>query len=239
MQMQIVWSEYLTPTYEGRVTVYAAKDLYTCSLFSFLSKARVYPIETSATVVIAMDVLHNGRRRVPICSGCGPVLPPSHLPVTSTVVARPSNTQLETMPATSLLSLQPTFLQGFVVGQISILLLLALILKYLFFESAPPGSPTVLAPLPAPRFQQRDVQNAALDAKQTLPPVDAPRVAGIESVEWFNLIIREVRSGGFPSDRQPLPTQPKRLTMACRAAAFADCAVIQNSAARRSRGISW
>lgn len=114
------------------------------------------------------------------------------------------------MPATSLLSLQPTFLQGFVVGQISILLLLALILKYLFFESAPPGSPTVLAPLPAPRFQQRDAQSGALDAKQTLPSADAEdsvrlRVAGIESVEWFNLIIREVRLGGSRSDRLPSP----------------------------------
>lgn len=99
------------------------------------------------------------------------------------------------MPATSLLSLQPTFLQGFVVGQISILLLLALILKYLFFESAPPGSPIVLAPLPAPRAQQRDAQSAPLDAKQTSASVDEEdsRAAGIESVEWFNLIIREVR----------------------------------------------
>jgi maintenance of mitochondrial morphology protein 1 len=110
------------------------------------------------------------------------------------------------MPSTSLWSLQPTFLQGFVVGQISILLLLALILKYLFFESAPPGSPTVLAPLPAPRFQQRDAQSATPDAEKTLASVDATdpvdsRVAGIESVEWFNLIIREVRSGGVPSGR--------------------------------------
>jgi len=135
------------------------------------------------------------------------------------------------MPATSLLSLQPTFLQGFVVGQISILLLLALILKYLFFESAPPGSPTVLAPLPAPRFQQRDAaQSAALDAKPPLPPADAAdsvhvhsRVAGIESVEWFNLIIREVRSGGSMSDRVPSWHPREReegLTMACRAPAL-------------------
>ena len=138
------------------------------------------------------------------------------------------------MPATSLLSLQPTFLQGFVVGQISILLLLALILKYLFFESAPPGSPTVLAPLPAPRFQQRDAaQSAALDAKPPpLPPADAAdsvhvhsRVAGIESVEWFNLIIREVRSGGPMSDRRVpswVGTQVSEegLTMACRAPAL-------------------
>lgn len=56
----------------------------------------------------------------------------------------------------------------------------------------------MLAPLPAPRFQQRDAQSAAIDAKQTLPSADAEelnrsRVAGIESVEWFNLIIREVR----------------------------------------------
>jgi maintenance of morphology protein 1 len=114
------------------------------------------------------------------------------------------------MPATSLLSLQPTFLQGFVVGQISILLLLALILKYLFFESAPPGSPTVLAPLLAPRFQQRDAQSAALDAKPSLPSPDAEdsvhsQVEGIESVEWFNLIIREVRSGGSTSDLVPSP----------------------------------
>ena len=126
------------------------------------------------------------------------------------------------MPATSLLSLQPTFLQGFVVGQISILLLLALVLKYLFFESAPPGSPTVLAPLPAPRSQQRDAPGAPSDAKQTSASVDAKcsldsRVAGIESVEWFNLIIREVRSGGVPFGCLP---SSKRLTIACRLPAF-------------------
>ena len=122
------------------------------------------------------------------------------------------------MLGTSLLSLQPTFLQGFVVGQISILLLLALILKYLFFESAPPGSPIVLAPLPVPRFQLRDAQSATLDPKQIATSVDAKdsvdsRAAGIESVEWFNLIIREVRPGGVPSG--PLPSS-KTLTMACR-----------------------
>ena len=106
------------------------------------------------------------------------------------------------MSTRSLLSLQPTFLQGFVVGQISILLLLALILKYLFFESAPPGSPTVLAPLPSPRSQQRDAQSAPLGAEQTSASADGkdaaePRGARIESVEWFNLIIREVRSAVF------------------------------------------
>jgi hypothetical protein len=152
-----------------------------------------------------MHVLRQRASSGPICLGRGSDLLPSHSPVISTVVARPSNSALESMPSTSLLSLQPTFLQGFALGQLSILLLLALILKYLFFESAPPGSPTVLAPLPAPRFQQqqqqRDAQNASVDPAQTLPSVDTAknpdsRAAGIESVEWFNLIIREVRSGG-------------------------------------------
>ena len=177
---------------------------------------------------------------------------PIHLEVPSTAVARLSKTSFERMPATSLLSLQPTFLQGFVVGQISILLLLALILKYLFFESAPPGSPTVLAPLPAPRFQQRDAaQSAALDAKPPpLPPADAAdsvhvhsRVAGIESVEWFNLIIREVRSGGSMSDSScaflALKRDRGRADDGLPGSGITDCAVVQNSAARWSRWISW
>ena len=142
------------------------------------------------------------------------------------------------MPATSLLSLQPTFLQGFVVGQISILLLLALILKYLFFESAPPGSPTVLAPLPSPRSQQRDAQSAPLDASETSAKASVnPLAAGIESVEWFNLIIREVRPGGAPSGRMP-PSKRKEADERLPVCGIPDRPVIQNRAARRSRGIS-
>jgi maintenance of morphology protein 1 len=99
-------------------------------------------------------------------------------------------------------SLTPTFTQGLVVGQLSILLLLAFILRYLFFDSKRPTatavssisvdadgdpndaekeetSPTKVHGLRVPMAGQKD--SFLRDY-----PTDATRQ---ESLEWFNFLI--------------------------------------------------
>jgi hypothetical protein len=71
--------------------------------------------------------------------------------------------------------LQPTFTQGLVLGQISVLLLLGLILKYLFLDTSQP---------PAARAEIREENGNALttDEKQR----------SSESTEWFNTVVQKV-----------------------------------------------
>jgi len=83
------------------------------------------------------------------------------------------------------LTIHPTFTQGFIIGQLSILILLALILKYLFLDSSnEPLMPGLLAP-----------SVTIQESTDTLEPINMeslPSPEGLESAEWFNLIIREV-----------------------------------------------
>lgn len=85
---------------------------------------------------------------------------------------------------------QPTFTQGLIIGQLSILILLGTILKYLFLESSqyPPTA----------YHQQVDndafVRQRNFQARQTLPEHD-PDV--YESTEWFNVLMKQV---SIPSD---------------------------------------
>ena len=76
-----------------------------------------------------------------------------------------------------LLSLQPTFTQGLVIGQLSILFLLALVLKYFFLVSDPSTA-------------------QHLPTTTTIPPSspkkDVPCEGGSESTEWLNVILSEV-----------------------------------------------
>lgn len=77
-----------------------------------------------------------------------------------------------------LLSLQPTFTQGLVIGQLSILVLLALVLKYLFLVSDPSTShhlPTTTANIP-----------------HSPPKQEVPREHSSESTNWLNLILADV-----------------------------------------------
>lgn len=79
-----------------------------------------------------------------------------------------------------LLSLQPTFTQGLVIGQLSILVLLALVLKYLFLVSDPSTShhlPTTTATIP-----------------RSPPTQDVPHEHNPESTHWLNVVLREVRA---------------------------------------------
>ncbi|KIM34131.1 hypothetical protein M408DRAFT_325634 [Serendipita vermifera MAFF 305830] len=87
------------------------------------------------------------------------------------------------------LTLQPTFTQGFIIGQLSIIILLALILKYLFLDSSnEPLTPGLLVP-------SKTLQESTTTLDQSnLETSPVPLLEGLESTEWFNLIIREIFS---------------------------------------------
>lgn len=80
-------------------------------------------------------------------------------------------------------SLTPTFTQGLVLGQLSILVLLALVLKYLFF--IPPESETETVPFhPLSKSNPSWHQDVKEDAKDSIPEQ--------ESAHWFNILARQV-----------------------------------------------
>jgi len=88
-----------------------------------------------------------------------------------------------------LFSFTPTFTQGLVLGQLSILLLLAIILKYLFLDSGPPP-PYIPLPYSTPSFDRDSVPSRtkhAANAKGAARDRDES-----ESAEWFNLVLRQV-----------------------------------------------
>ena len=76
-----------------------------------------------------------------------------------------------------LLSLQPTFTQGLIIGQLSVLFLLALVLKYLFLVSDPSTAQHLPTTTTAPRSQPK--QDVSCEGRS-------------ESTEWLNVIIGEV-----------------------------------------------
>jgi maintenance of morphology protein 1 len=80
-------------------------------------------------------------------------------------------------------SLTPTFTQGLVLGQLSILVLLALVLKYLFF--IPPESETETVPFhPLSKSNPSWHQDVEEDHTNSAPEK--------ESVHWFNILARQV-----------------------------------------------
>lgn len=91
------------------------------------------------------------------------------------------------------LSLQPTFTQGLILGQVSILFLLALILKYLFIDSTQTRIETS-------SFHPRlDVHNESglrshhkMEAGETDEEAEE-KASDTESAEWFNMLLQQVR----------------------------------------------
>jgi hypothetical protein len=87
------------------------------------------------------------------------------------------------------LSLQPTFTQGLILGQLSILVLLVLILKYLFLDSTEHPfetssyHPRVDSDLP---LRNRKIISREVDD-------DDVQVKDAESAEWFNMLLQQVR----------------------------------------------
>jgi len=84
---------------------------------------------------------------------------------------------------------QPTFTQGLIIGQLTILILLGMILKYLFLESSQ-------YPFKAAAYHQQVDSDAYLrqrdfQARKSIPQHDPDT---LESTEWFNLLFRQVGS---------------------------------------------
>ena len=88
-------------------------------------------------------------------------------------------------------TLKPSFTQGLVLGQLSILVLLVLVLKYLFLD-------TQLTPTYKPSYGPLGLEKETLSYRQKKK--DDIReseletiVNDVESAEWFNIILKEVR----------------------------------------------
>lgn len=79
---------------------------------------------------------------------------------------------------------QPTFTQGFLLGQLSILILLVLILKYLFLDSTQhPFETSSYQPRPENDFTRRHhPQNVVAEGHDRHP----------ESTEWLNALLQQV-----------------------------------------------
>jgi maintenance of morphology protein 1 len=84
-------------------------------------------------------------------------------------------------------SLQPTFTQGLILGQLSILVLLVLILKYLFLDSTE-------SPFETSSYHLR-VDSDLLLRKQNKSShsVDESIDEKAESAEWFNMLLHQAR----------------------------------------------
>lgn len=100
-------------------------------------------------------------------------------------------------------TLTPTFTQGLILGQVSILLLVYFILKYLFFDSksAHPleESPEEDAPFFRPSFTaEKFISTAFLQAKAKEQDGERDGGGSVESAEWLNVLLKQV-SGRVPS----------------------------------------
>lgn len=76
-------------------------------------------------------------------------------------------------------SLQPTFTQGFILGQFSILALLAVVLKYLFLDTEPAQNAPERVPVSQPLHPS------------TCPDEKSTHVEP-ESTEWLNALLHQV-----------------------------------------------
>ena len=83
-------------------------------------------------------------------------------------------------------SLQPTFTQGLILGQMSILVLLALILKYLFILPSD-------APIETSSYHPRLDSDSSLHSHHRLPSHDDGEKKDAESAQWFNMLLHQVR----------------------------------------------
>ncbi|KZW02622.1 hypothetical protein EXIGLDRAFT_829150 [Exidia glandulosa HHB12029] len=87
----------------------------------------------------------------------------------------------------AVLSLQPTFTQGLILGQVSVLCLLLVVLRYLFLDTDPA--------LPYLRSPLVDENESARHLKLPTASHDADIVGGArdpESAEWLNLILYQI-----------------------------------------------
>ena len=96
------------------------------------------------------------------------------------------------MASAYIFTLQPTFTQGLVLGQASILFLLFLVLKYLFFDSDP-DRPYRKASYP-PKVELDSSDEDLTAARINLSDLGSSKREGdSESSEWLNVFLQQVR----------------------------------------------
>jgi len=93
-------------------------------------------------------------------------------------------------------TLTPTFTQGLILGQVSILLLVYFILKYLFFDSKSAQllkeSSDEDAPLFRPSFSaEKFIATAFLQTKAKKQDEERDEDS-VESAEWLNVLLKQV-----------------------------------------------
>lgn len=98
------------------------------------------------------------------------------------------------MGSAYIFTLQPTFTQGLVLGQVSILCLLVVILKYLFFD--PATAQPYKATSYQPRFVREEDETASQSELGAHADVEATQgeAEGVESAGWLNILLHHVRT---------------------------------------------
>ena len=95
-------------------------------------------------------------------------------------------------------TLTPTFTQGLILGQVSILLLVYFILKYLFFDSKSAqfleGSSEEDVPLFRPSFSAEKFIATAFLQKKVKEHHEEHDGDSVESAEWLNVLLKQVSS---------------------------------------------
>ncbi|KAJ2928930.1 hypothetical protein H1R20_g8297, partial [Candolleomyces eurysporus] len=88
------------------------------------------------------------------------------------------------MTTNYIFSLQPTFTQGLILGQLSVLFLLGAILRYLFFDSSE-------NPFETTSYHPQFDRNSLL-RKQNIETQPKSGSEEPESLEWFNVLLRQI-----------------------------------------------
>lgn len=91
-----------------------------------------------------------------------------------------------------LFTFRPTFTQGLILGQLSILILVGLVLRYLFLDSTQ-------YPFETSSYHPRVdndllVRKRKLDAAQEEEKVAVDQDQDTESAEWFNVLLKQVNT---------------------------------------------
>jgi maintenance of mitochondrial morphology protein 1 len=95
-------------------------------------------------------------------------------------------------------TLQPTFTQGLIIGQLSILFLLVVVLKYLFLDPVSDQPYKYSSYQPRPSRDDSDLQSSSDDvekpsSKKTSGRADIDTGSGVESADWINILLHQVR----------------------------------------------
>ncbi|KZS92943.1 hypothetical protein SISNIDRAFT_454891 [Sistotremastrum niveocremeum HHB9708] len=94
--------------------------------------------------------------------------------------------------ANHIFTLQPTFTQGLILGQLSVILLLAVVLKYLFLNSEPRVVGDHASIHPGTGKPARSGKSSTQDPNASVSSGDHLSLSEPETLQWFNEILRQV-----------------------------------------------